>query len=223
MGAVTLSGPQFLGPQAAVMILPIGIRVARLCQDVPKSPAGAPRSLSWSWTQSGGGHCRGVTVLVHPFPSNLYTHWLLTPFCFLSSTLGWEEPGLSFSWVPSLGKPSTEQASDQSLCKECSLRLLDRPLSSSLSDTTLCSLRSPPYLVISAWSRAEPQCLTPSHSLGDAEQVVTPILWTAACWAHLGAQGKVPLLHGEKRYQSHPCAGPLRVGANQTKVLMSRS
>ena len=124
---------------------------------------------------------------------------------------------------PTLGEPSTEQASDQSLCKECSLRLLDRPLSPSLSETTLCSLRSPPYLVIPAWSRGEPQCLTPSCSLGNAEQVVTPIPWMAACWAHLGAQGKVTLLHGEKRYQSHPWAGPLRVGANQTKVLMSRS
>lgn len=95
------------------------------CRDVPKSPAGAPQSLSRPWTQSGGGHCRGATVLIHPFPSSLYTNQLLTPLCFLSPTLGWEEPGLSYSWVPSLGEPSTEQASDQSLCKECSLLLTD--------------------------------------------------------------------------------------------------
>lgn len=39
---VTLSGPWFLGTQAAMMILCGGVRVARPCQGIPKPPAGAP-------------------------------------------------------------------------------------------------------------------------------------------------------------------------------------
>lgn len=53
-------------------------------------------------------------------------------------------------WVPSTGEPSTKQAPDQCLCKECSLCLLDSRLSPSLSDSTLSSLRSLPYLAIPA-------------------------------------------------------------------------
>ena len=218
---ITFSGPWFLGPQAAVIILPVGVRVARLCQDVPKSPAGAPQSLSRSWTQSGGRQCCGATVLVHPFPSSLYTNRLLTPFFFPPPSAGrnliCHIPG-----SPALVSPAQSKLLIR-VCVRSAHSTCWTDLYPPLSDATLCSLRSPPYLTIPAWSWTEPQGLTPSRSLGDAEQVVTPIPWTAACWAYLGTQGKVPLLHREKRCQSHPWAGPLMVGANQTKVLMSRS